>query len=250
MRRVRFRDTAGYVRTGEWTDSGIECAGTRFDPDKVDLFSPVEPSKIICVARNYRDGIDDEAEVPDRPILFLKSPNAVAAHGNEIPLPSAEEVLFEGEIGVVIREQCRNVDRSEAMDVVMGFTCGNDISNRSDENMLRRKAFDNAAPLGPVVATPDEVPADAAIEVRVNGALRQSSSREQFVFSVPELIEHISTYQTLERGDVILTGSPPGMGPLSDGDRVEISVEGVGTLEHEVSLPEQGWSDRNHRGTD
>lgn len=244
MRQVRFRDTAGYVRTGEWTENGIDCAGTRFDPDDVDILSPVEPSKIVCVARNYRDGIDDPAEIPDRPIIFLKSPNAAAAHGRDIPLPSREDVVFEGEIGVVIGEQCRNVDESDAMDVVLGFTCGNDISNRSDENTVRRKAFDNAAPLGPVVASPDEVPADAAIEVRVNGEVKQSSSRDQFIFSVPSLIEHITTYQTLERGDVILTGSPPGMGPLADGDSVAIDVEGIGTLEHEVSFPERAWADR------
>jgi 2-keto-4-pentenoate hydratase/2-oxohepta-3-ene-1,7-dioic acid hydratase in catechol pathway len=123
------------------------------------------------------------------------------------------------------------------MDVVMGFTCANDISNRSEENMVRRKSFDNAAPLGPAVASPDEVPTDAGIEVRINGELKQDSSRDKFVFSVPELIEHITAYQTLERGDVILTGSPPGMERLGDGDRVEVTVDGVGSLQHEVSFP-------------
>jgi 2-keto-4-pentenoate hydratase/2-oxohepta-3-ene-1,7-dioic acid hydratase in catechol pathway len=127
------------------------------------------------------------------------------------------------------------------MDVVAGFTCMNDVSNRDDQNReqnwVRGKAFDNAAPLGPVVATPDEVPADAAVELRVDGETKQSGDRSQLMFDVPTLIEEITTYLTLEAGDVIATGTPDGVGPLSDGDTVAVSVEGVGTLEHDVRVP-------------
>jgi len=138
----------------------------------------------------------------------------------------------------VIDEQCRHVDAADAMDVVAGFTCMNDVSNRDDQrierNWVRGKAFDNAAPLGPAIATPDEVPADAAVELRVNDETKQSSSRDQFIFGVPALIEEITTYMTLVPGDVISTGTPAGVGPLSGGDSVAVAVEGVGTLEHDV----------------
>ena len=138
----------------------------------------------------------------------------------------------------MIDEQCRHVDAADAMDVVAGFTCMNDVSNRDDQrierNWVRGKAFDNAAPLGPAIATPDEVPADAAVELRVNDETKQSSSRDQFIFGVPALIEEITTYMTLVPGDVISTGTPAGVGPLSGGDSVAVAVEGVGTLEHDV----------------
>jgi 2-keto-4-pentenoate hydratase/2-oxohepta-3-ene-1,7-dioic acid hydratase in catechol pathway len=127
------------------------------------------------------------------------------------------------------------------MDVVAGFTCVNDISNRDDQrkeqNWVRGKAFDNACPLGPVVATPEHVPADATIECRVDGETRQSASRDEMVFSIPELIAEVTHYMTLVPGDVIATGTPAGVGPLATGDAVEIEIEGVGTLRHGVRIP-------------
>ncbi len=104
-----------------------------------------------------------------------------------------------------------------------------------EQNWIRGKAFDGSAPIGPVVAPPDEVPDDATVELRLNGEVKQQSSRSEFIFSVPEIIEEITTYMTLEPGDIIITGTPAGVGPLSDGDRVEVEIEGVGTLEHFVS---------------
>ncbi|SNZ15541.1 2-keto-4-pentenoate hydratase/2-oxohepta-3-ene-1,7-dioic acid hydratase (catechol pathway) [Natronoarchaeum philippinense] len=241
MRRVRFSDPAGSVRAGIWTENGIEFGGRTYDPETVDVRSPVKPSKIVCVGLNYADHAEEEGmELPDRPMLFLKPPNTVSGHGDEIPLPPGKEsVEYEAELGVVIGEQCRNVPEDEAMSVVDGFTCLNDVSNRDDQrveqNWVRGKAFDNAAPIGPVVATPDEVPEDADVELRVNGEVRQSSSRDQFIFSVEELIAEITAYMTLEPGDVISTGTPAGVGPLSDGDIVEVEVEGVGVLENEFA---------------
>jgi len=141
----------------------------------------------------------------------------------------------------VIDEQCRNVAREDAMDVVRGYTCLNDVSNRDDQNReqnwVRGKAFDGAAPTGPVLATPEEVPEDAEIELRVNGEPRQSSTIDHLIFPVPELIAEITTYMTLEPGDVISTGTPEGVGPLSDGDEVAVEIEGIGTLEHAVRTP-------------
>jgi 2-keto-4-pentenoate hydratase/2-oxohepta-3-ene-1,7-dioic acid hydratase in catechol pathway len=257
MKRVRFRDPAGNVRGGRWaTEDGdavvtaaagpygrIAFGDETFAPDEVDILPPCEPTKVVCVGLNYADHAEEQGkEVPDRPLLFLKAPNAVTSHGTRVTLPKDKERIdFEAELGVVIGEQCRNVDAENAMDAVAGFTCVNDLSNRDDQmveqNWVRGKAFDDAAPMGPLLATPEHVPEDAAIRSWVNGDLKQESSRDQFIFSVPELIEEITTYMTLEPGDVISTGTPAGVGPLSDGDTVEIEVEGVATLRHTVKIP-------------
>ncbi|WP_276271962.1 fumarylacetoacetate hydrolase family protein [Haloarcula litorea] len=257
MKRVRFRDTAGNVRGGRWTVEDGEPVVTAaagpygriafgdetYDPDEVDILPPCEPTKIVCIGRNYAEHAEEmDEELPDRPMLFLKAPNAVASHGKRLTLPAGKERIdFEAELGVVIGEQCRNVSESGAMDVVAGYTCVNDISNRDDQNVeqnwVRGKAFDNACPIGPLVATPEHVPDDAHIESRVNGEVRQSSSIEHLIFSVEELIAEITEYMTLEPGDVIATGTPEGVGPLEDGDEVEIEVEGVGTLKHSVKIP-------------
>jgi 2-keto-4-pentenoate hydratase/2-oxohepta-3-ene-1,7-dioic acid hydratase in catechol pathway len=255
MKRVRFRDPAGSVRIGEWVGENGSPAGTEtagdggrirfadrtYDPAEVDVLAPCEPTKIVCVGRNYADhAAEMGGDVPDRPQLFLKPPSAVASHGTDVPLPAGKDrVDYEAELGVVIGEQCRNVPESDAPDVVAGYTCVVDVSNRDDQeierNWVRGKAFDNAAPLGPVLATPEHVPADASVELRLNGETRQSSSRRHLIFPVPELIAEITTYLTLEPGDVIATGTPEGVGRLSDGDEVVVEVEGVGRLRHTVS---------------
>jgi 2-keto-4-pentenoate hydratase/2-oxohepta-3-ene-1,7-dioic acid hydratase in catechol pathway len=214
-----------------------------YPPEEVDVLPPCEPTKIIAVGRNYADhAAEHDADVPDRPMLFIKPPNTVASHNSTVTLlPDKERIDYEAELGVVIGEQCRSVSEAGAMDVVAGFTCLNDISNRDDQrqeqNWVRGKAFDNSCPIGPLVATPEHVPADASIELRLNGEVEQSASREDMVFSVPELIAEITEYITLVPGDVIATGTPDGVGPLSNGDHVAIEIEGVGTLEHSVRIP-------------
>jgi len=238
MHHIRFRDPAGSVRRGSRHGETVSFGDQRYDIDAVDVLPPCEPSKIVCVGRNYAEHADErDADVPDRPLLFLKPPNAVAGHGDEIPLPAGKErVDHEAELAVVIGEQARNVDAANAEAYIAGYTCFNDISNRDDQdreqNWVRGKAFDNSAPIGPVIAPPAAVPDDAVVELRVNGETRQSSTIEHLIFSVPELIEEITTYMTLEPGDVIATGTPAGVGPLSDGDEVAVEIEGIGTLEH------------------
>jgi len=240
MRYIRFRDPAGSVRRGRLEEDTVLFGDDSYELDAVDVLPPCEPSKIVCVGLNYADhAAERDSELPERPLLFFKTPNTAAAHGSTVRLPEGKErVDWEAELAVVIGEQCRNVETDEAMDVVEGYTCLNDISNRDDQdeeqNWVRGKAFDNAAPMGPVVATPDEVPDDASIELRVDGETKQSSSIDQFIFSVPELIAEITTHLTLEPGDVISTGTPAGVGPLSDGDHVAVEIEGIGTLEHDV----------------
>ena len=257
MKRVRFRDSAGNVRGGRWTVEDGEPVVTAaagpygriafgdesYPPEEVDVLPPCEPTKIVAVGRNFADhAAEHDADVPDRPMLFIKPPNTVASHNSTVTLlPDKDRIDFEAELGVVIGEQCRSVSEEGAMDVVAGFTCLNDISNRDDQRMeqnwVRGKAFDNSCPIGPLVATPEHVPEDAKIELRLNGETRQSARRNDMVFSVPELIAEITEYMTLVPGDVIATGTPEGVGPLSNGDEVAIEIEGVGTLEHSVRIP-------------
>jgi 2-keto-4-pentenoate hydratase/2-oxohepta-3-ene-1,7-dioic acid hydratase in catechol pathway len=224
------------VRTGEWHGDRVSFADATYDLDEVDVLAPCEPSKIVCIGLNYADHAEETGmDVPERPMLFLKTPNTVAAHGDTITLPTGkEQVDWEAELGVVIGEQCRNVDAADAHAVVDGYTVVCDLSNRDDQreeqNWVRGKAFDGAAPMGPVVADPEHLPDDAAVSLRVNGETKQSSDITQLIFSVPELIEEISTYMTLEPGDVISTGTPAGVGGLEDGDEVAVEVEGVETL--------------------
>ncbi|TKX79636.1 fumarylacetoacetate hydrolase family protein [Halorubrum sp. SD626R] len=247
MHRARFRDPAGSIREGTYDpeSDAVAFGGDEYalDDPAIDVLPPTDPTKIVCIGRNYADHAAELGnDVPDRPLLFLKPPNALASHGDTVTVPAGKDRIdWEAELAVVIGEQCKAVDADDAMDVVAGFTCMNDVSNRDDQNReqnwVRGKAFDNAAPLGPVMATPDEVPADASVELRVNGETKQSSDREHLIFDVPTLIEEITTYLTLEAGDVIATGTPEGVGALADGDTVEVDIEGVGTLEHDVRVP-------------
>ena len=242
MRTARFRDQTGIVRTGELTDEGIEAGSKTYEPDAVDLLAPSEPTKIVCQAGGYADhreesGFDDR---PERPELFLKTPNCVSAHGDAIELPPGRDrVEFEAEFAVVVGEQCRAVEASEAMEYVAGFTCVNDISNRDDQeverNWVRGKAFDGALPMGPALATPDEVPADATLTLRLDGEVKQETTREMLLFSVAELVADVSELITLEPGDAIATGTPFGPDALAEGDVVEVEFEGVGTLRNHVT---------------
>lgn len=235
MRRVRIQDPDGSVQSGEWTGDGVDVGGAHYGLDEVTILPPTDPSKVVCAASNYSEGFDSPTEFPDEPVLFLKTPNAVVGHNSAVALPGRENVVYEGELGIVIEERCRNVSAEDALAVVEGFTCANDITNRGVENMVRRKSFDGAAPIGPVVTPPEDVPDDAALETRVNGDVKQRSTLSQLVFGVTELIESITADLTLEPGDVILTGSPPGQESLSDGDSVEVEIQGVGTLAHTVT---------------
>ncbi|WP_132057848.1 fumarylacetoacetate hydrolase family protein [Halorussus amylolyticus] len=262
MRSVRFKDKAGSIRRGEWRDGVIEFGDDEYDPAEVDVLPPVEPSKIVCVAANYINHIEEAGrsipeDLPKRPGFFLKGPNAVAGHGDTVtlPTPAAEAEEFEGrdkgdielgqgridyeaEFGVVIGEQCRNVAEDDYMDVVAGYTCLNDLSNRDDQdaerNWVRGKAFDNSAPIGPVMATPDEVPEEPRVQLWLNGEQRQDSNNDELVFPASRAIHEVSKFLTLEPGDIVAMGTTVGVGPLSDGDHVEIEVEGVGRLEHWV----------------
>lgn len=207
----------------------------------VTLLPPVTPSKLICLGRNYIEHAQEHgAEVPAEPLLFLKPPSAVIGPGQAIELlPGMGKVEHEVELVAVIGRKGRFISQGEALDYVLGYTCANDVSARDyqfkDGQWARAKSFDTFCPLGPWINTGLN-PADLAVRCRVNGETRQDSRTSRMVFNVPFLIEYISRVMTLLPGDVILTGTPAGVGPIQPGDVVEVEVEGVGVLRNPVEM--------------
>ena len=205
-------------------------------------YPPVDPAKILCVGRNYAAHAKEMGnEVPAEPLLFLKPHSALLAPGGTIVLPrESAKVEHEAELAVVIGKRARNVSAADALSYVYGYTAAGDISARdlqkSDGQWSRAKGFDGFCPVGPVVETALD-PRDLGIACRVNGATRQDGRTSQMVFPVAELIAYASRMMTLEPGDLILTGTPSGVGPITPGDRLEIEIEGIGVLACDVSAP-------------
>jgi len=243
MRHIRFVDPrSGEPRTGRIEGEWIGTHAQKQRLEDVELLSPCVPSKIVCVGRNYVDHATELGnDVPTQPLLFLKPPSAVIGPGAAIVLPESDTVHYEAELAVVIGRRCRNVKAAESADVILGYTCLNDISDRMaqqwETNWVRAKAFDTSAPLGPAIVSPEELTFPLDIELRLNGAVRQKASTADMIFSVPRLIETITSFMTLEPGDVIATGTPAGVGALSAGDLVEVEIQGIGTLRNPVLGP-------------
>jgi len=206
---------------------------------EVEILAPVQPGKIVAVGRNYADHAKELGnDVPAEPILFLKPPSAVIGPEDVIELPrSSQRVDFEGELAIVVGRTARHVSRSQWKDYVAGFTCANDVTARDlqkrDVQFTRGKSFDTFCPLGPLLQTELD-PADLAISTRLNGEIRQSGRTSSLIFPPSVLLEFISAIMTLDPGDVILTGTPAGVGPMQDGDIVEVTIEGIGTLRNRV----------------
>ena len=201
---------------------------------------PRSPSKIVAVGRNYADHAKELGnEAPAEPIIFLKPPSALLPPGGTIVRPpQSQRVDFEGELAIVIGKRARNISRQNWRDVILGFTCANDVTARDlqkkDVQFTRGKSFDTFLPLGPHVETELD-PKDLAITTRVNGQVRQNSRTSKMIFDCATVIEFITSVMTLEEGDVILTGTPEGVGPLAAGDTVEVEIEGIGTLRNVVA---------------
>jgi 2-keto-4-pentenoate hydratase/2-oxohepta-3-ene-1,7-dioic acid hydratase in catechol pathway len=206
----------------------------------VRLLAPVTPGKIICVGRNYAEHAKEQhAEVPEIPLLFLKPPSAVIGPGATILLPpQTQQVEHEAELAVVIGQRGRWIQPGDAIDHVLGYTVGIDVTardlQRRDGQWTRGKGFDTFCPLGPWIETEFD-PADAMITCRVNEELRQMASTRDMIFTVRNLIAFASSIMTLEPGDVILTGTPAGVGLLTPGDVVTATIEGVGELSNPVA---------------
>lgn len=215
---------------------GEVIAGTPVAPlADIQLLAPIRPSKIIAVGRNYvAHAAEHGAEVPSEPLLFLKPPSAIIGPGAPILLPAqSRRVDHEAELAVIIGRRGRQIPRGDALDTILGYTCANDVTardlQRADGQWTRAKGFDTFCPLGPWIETELD-PGALEVTGRVNGELRQQANTRQMVFPVAMLISYISSVMTLEPGDVILTGTPAGVGPLQVGDVVEIEVEGIGVL--------------------
>ena len=254
MKLVRY-ESGGEAAYGalESDDSIREVVGSPFgdfdvggrvaDLGDVRVLSPVEhPSKVIGVGLNYVSHIEESGhETPKIPMLFVKPSSAVIGAGDPIVHPTGvEEVEFEAELVAVIGKRARNVSERNALDYVLGYTCGNDVSARAIQRaemamgcLLICKGFDTFAPMGPVIVT-DLDPTNLAVKARLNGEERQNANTSDLLFSVSKLVAYISEAMALLPGDVIYTGTPAGVGPIAPGDVVEIEVEGVGVLRNPV----------------
>lgn len=207
---------------------------------EVQLLAPCLPSKIVAVGRNYAaHAAEFGHDVPDEPLIFLKPPTTVIGPGAAIVYPRhlSQWVEHEAELAVVVGRRAHHVSPAEAHAYVLGYTCANDVTardlQRRDEQWNRSKAFDTFCPLGPWIVTDLDV-SDLAVRCRVNGELRQDGRTRDLVFGVGRLMADVTAVMTLEPGDVLLTGTPAGVGPLRPGDQVAVDVEGIGTLENEV----------------
>lgn len=207
--------------------------------DSVRLLAPATPAKIICVGRNYvAHAKEHNADVPEVPLLFLKPPTAVIGPGEKIVLPpQSQQVEHEAELAVVIGTRGRWIRPEDASSHILGYTIALDVTardlQRRDGQWTRAKGFDTFCPIGPWIET-DFDPADGVITCSVNGEMRQMGSTRDMVFSVRQLIAFASSVMTLEPGDLILTGTPSGVGPLQSEDTVEVTIEGIGTLQNTV----------------
>ncbi len=249
MKLIRFKDEAG-VRWGRLSGEnggeqievtagmGGEVSGETVALSSVQVLAPAEPSKIVCVGRNYIDHIkelgNDTGELPREPGLFLKAANALAEHGGQVSYPEwSENFHFEGELALVISQTARNLTPVEVPAAVLGYTCALDLTARdlqkTDLQWFRAKAADRFCPLGPTLETQFD-PTDVQIRTLINNETRQDSRTSFMIFDVVQILTYVTRYVTLERGDVVLTGTPSGVGPLARGDTLQVEIEGLDPL--------------------
>lgn len=209
------------------------------------LLAPVTPSKILCVGRNYKDHATELGnDVPKAPMLFLKPPSSLLAPGGVIVMPPASQrVDYEGELGIVIGRRCRNIGPDEDVrQYIRGYVCVNDVTARdlqkTDGQWSRAKGFDTFCPVGPVVSDEIDPVRGGAVTVttRVNGEVKQSGSTRDLIFPIAELLRYITAAMTLEPGDLIPTGTPAGVGPVTAGDVIEVEIDGLSTLRNVVGI--------------
>lgn len=250
MRFVRFRDKAGAAQFG-WIfedkvgllEGDIFSEYQRREAELplsgLTLLAPVLPGKVICVGRNYvAHAAEHDAEVPEYPLIFLKPPSSVIGPNEAIRLPpQSQKVEHEGELAVVIGKRGRWMQPDDALEIVFGYTIANDITardlQRQDGQWTRAKGFDTFCPVGPWIDTSFD-PADSMLSCHVNDELRQMAPTRDMVFSLSDLIVFISSVMTLEPGDLILTGTPAGVGVLTPGDRVSVKIDRLGELSNPV----------------
>lgn len=208
---------------------------------EVKLLAPCEPSKVVAVGLNYRKHAEEmKSQLPANPLLFLKPSTAVVGPEADVVYPGhmSSQVDYEAELAVVISRQATRVPEERAGEYVLGYTCGNDVTardlQRRDGQWTRSKGFDTFCPLGPWIVTDLAQPGNARLSARLNGKLRQDGNTNDLIFGVPALLAFVSGIMTLQPGDVIMTGTPSGVGPMSRGDVIEIEVEGLGVLRNRI----------------
>jgi 2-keto-4-pentenoate hydratase/2-oxohepta-3-ene-1,7-dioic acid hydratase in catechol pathway len=255
MKIARYRDagsgdgrygmvdgSAVFAASGDPFAGRLEMGERVGDLDGLTLLPPLRPGKIVCVGLNYAAHVNENdatRQIPDEPVLFMKPPSALVGHGAPIVIAHPDHRTdYEAELVIVIGREARDVAEADALDHVLGYTAGNDVSDRvlqrKDGQWVRAKGFDSYCPLGPWIETEFDV-GDVKVESRLNGEVRQSQSTASMLFGPARLIAFISGVMTLEPGDVILTGTPEGVGPLQPGDTIEIEVGGVGVLRNPVT---------------
>jgi 2-keto-4-pentenoate hydratase/2-oxohepta-3-ene-1,7-dioic acid hydratase in catechol pathway len=222
--------------------AGVRLTGQRYPLAEVRLLAPVLPSKVVAVGKNYASHAKEMGwEPPGEPVLFLKPSTSVTGPGDRIayPVKLTDRVDYEGELAVIIGRLCRDVPKERAEDVIFGYTCANDVTARDlqarDGQWTRAKGFDTFCPLGPWMETGTN-PSDLGITTTVNGDVRQHARTSELLWDVLSLIEYVSAVMTLLPGDVLLTGTPEGVGPLTDGDEVAVTIESIGTLTNRVVI--------------
>jgi 2-keto-4-pentenoate hydratase/2-oxohepta-3-ene-1,7-dioic acid hydratase in catechol pathway len=224
----------------------VKLTGERARLEDVRLLSPVLPSKVVCIGKNYADHVAEMRDVTgdstDEPVVFLKPSTAVAGPGDPVFHPAiSQRVDFEGELAIVIGRVCREVPRERAADVIFGYTCANDVTARdlqkSDKQWTRGKGFDSFCPIGPWIETglSLEQAGDLRVTTTLDGEVRQDGRTSQFIHDIPALIAYVTSFMTLLPGDVLLTGTPAGVGPMSVGSEVTVSIEGIGELTNRVT---------------
>jgi len=226
------------VTDGEFVHGADGCRRTLA---RVRLLPAVAPSKIVCVGRNYAEHARELGNaIPQEPLIFLKPPSSLNAHGAPVVYPAlSARVDYEGELGVVMGRRARRIQAAEYRKYVAGYTIVNDVTARDlqkkDGQWTRGKGFDTFCPVGPWWAPKEEIDADALrVITRVNGAVRQEAPVTEMLFSVGTLLEFITQCMTLEPGDLVATGTPPGVGPVNPGDRMQVEIPGLGVLENPV----------------
>jgi 2-keto-4-pentenoate hydratase/2-oxohepta-3-ene-1,7-dioic acid hydratase in catechol pathway len=229
--RYQGRIFQGEVRGDVVVDGDVETG-----IQEVEVLVPCEPTKIVGVGLNYYDHAEELGmKIPDEPIIFLKPTSALQSHEKPIVHPKVNRVDYEGELAVVISERCKNVSEKYAEDYILGYTCANDVTARDlqqkDIQWTRSKSFDTFAPVGPFI---QEDVKEVDVLCKLNGKIVQKGNTKNMIFGVHELIKFISGVMTLEKGDVILTGTPAGVGKMNRGDVVEVEIEHIGTLRNPV----------------
>ena len=243
MRLVRFL-VKDQVFNGRVEDDRViplegSAPSASYTLEDVRLLPPVEPTKIVAIGLNYRDHAEEVGmPIPELPLLFLKPPSSVIGPGDAIRLPEGVgRVDYEAELAIIIGKKATGVSREQAPGYILGYSCLNDVTARElqgrDGQWTRCKGFDTFCPLGPWVETEVD-PSDLAVEAYLNDERKQSSRTSKLVFGAGQLVEFISRIMTLEPGDVIATGTPPGIGGMKAGDRIEVRIEGIGSLVNRV----------------